>query len=609
MNDLGPLDARRLELAVGAAIRNSERAGRPTDVLTIDDLQSIVERLAEPGRKDIRQKVWQCLRSCHYDALKRSGDGVLWLIDCVPGLLFQIAKLEVSLDVWNSMKAKLIVVTQPAPLPLPAPEPTSASAASASSSSAARPGPALATAAGSSGGALVDTSASASVIVRAPQLPSKATAEAFYSALDHAQLVQMMMARDDTVRDLRKSLHIANTARQRKEHQLAVAERKGEPEKSFLDLERKRKGRGKQLTDGGQLALALRTILMHASAKNVGMGLLLDISGQTVNRSIQLLSACLVQQSRVISIEHAQLLAECKRRAIEEGSRCVQLSVVAFSSDATNSNCFHKSKLHTTEVYAMHFFNSNLIKCADFGCGPASFMEHAVETYTLPDIQRVLSGTTTATYSLLAKQVTSTGLSMWPELFPVSNRAEDIISFWYKWSDQAKELRESGVTHVKVWAYTSDGGSDQAKFKKALLTATLPSVNVLCLHFPCILHSGALVTKGSLVVVDLWLESNGFTFKFFASVAKLMYVWRDTIALMFKTWCKLHGAASALEHSNSLPPTAISGRWGSISAALKRIVPCRQELQSTLRAVLPLTDAERVAARAAGAAAVPASLL
>jgi hypothetical protein len=112
-----------------------------------------------------------------------------------------------------------------------------------------------------------------------------------------------------------------------------------------------------------------------------------------------------------------------------------------------------------------------------------------------------------------------------------------------------------------------------------------------------------------LVVVDLWLESNGFTFKFFASVAKLMYVWRDTIALMFKTWCKLHGAASALEHSNSLPPTAISGRWGSISAALKRIVPCRQELQSTLRAVLPLTDAERVAARAAGAAAVPASLL
>eukprot|EP00959_Pyramimonas_sp_CCMP1952_P059389 1240188-Pyramimonas_sp.AAC.1 len=58
------------------------------------------------------------------------------------------------------------------------------------------------------------------------------------------------------------------------------------------------------------------------------------------------------------------------------------------------------------------------------------------------------------------------------------------------------------------------------------------------------------------------------------------------MAIIFQQWCRRYGAERALEHAKSLPPVPISGRWGSISASLGRLAPCRHQLSIVMHDVL-----------------------
>ncbi len=146
---------------------------------------------------------------------------------------------------------------------------------------------------------------------------------------------------------------------------------------------------------------------------------------------------------------------------------------------------------------------------------------------------------------------------------------------------------------MHLWLYTGDGGPDQNKFKRVCQTTLLRRVDHLFIGFPCILHGGALITKNGIQIVESWIADNNLPFKFFASIAKIVYVWRDGISSVLRAWCRLHGAESALMFTRSLPLVAISGRWGSISASLKRMIVCVAQPRSTFKAVLPITAEER----------------
>jgi hypothetical protein len=361
-----------------------------------------------------------------------------------------------------------------------------------------------------------------------------------------------------------------------------------------FSLERARNGKGKNLSDGGQLAVALRTVLSSASATNIGMGLLEDFYHTTINRHIRFFAACLLQHSRSLSVEHKSMLEQCAAAAREEGSPCVQLRMVSFSSDATNSAVLHKSKLHTTEIYTISFPNAELINAE----GKNAFSRYGVETYCLPDVQRVVSGSTESTYSLLKKQVGSLYLDLWPENFPRSDRPEDLVDFSLGWDREAEQLHASKHIPLDIWAYTSDGGSDQAKFKRVANAATMRCLTTLMIQWPCILHCGALISKSGLTMMDSFCAKHKFPYRFFSALAKIIYIWRDSIASFFKVWCQVYGAEEALQHTRSLPPTAISGRWGSVAAALRRLVPCQEDFRNVLRMVHPLTDSEKAAATA-----------
>ena len=68
------------------------------------------------------------------------------------------------------------------------------------------------------------------------------------------------------------------------------------------------------------------------------------------------------------------------------------------------------------------------------------------------------------------------------------------------------------------------------------MASSMTDVLTIWIVFPCVLHAGALVSKGGLTLVDEWLIHNRIDWRFFSATAKLIYVWRDSIKTIFAAW-------------------------------------------------------------------------
>ncbi len=61
-------------------------------------------------------------------------------------------------------------------------------------------------------------------------------------------------------------------------------------------------------------------------------------------------------------------------------------------------------------------------------------------------------------------------------------------------------------TTVRLYFYTSDGGSDQIKYRKGLKLKLIDYPLVLFVDSNCYMHSYQLVYKSGVTVVDLWVR-------------------------------------------------------------------------------------------------------
>jgi hypothetical protein len=386
------------------------------------------------------------------------------------------------------------------------------------------------------------------------RLPAPETAQQHYESLSHQQLVSMLMRRDDGIRELRLRAKETRRDERRLEMstELVLAKANKPSVNAIFDLTKKRGGKGKHLTISGSLALALRTILSSASANRVGLALLEDISDWKVTQSINLLAACIIQSSRMF---HARCQADLHTKKLDafcQGVLRFQISAFSFASDATNAAVWRKSKVHTTEIYSGYLEDVSILNSLSF--------QNALRChFVLCDLQRVISGTTEGTYSLLKKQLESVGCPVWPESFP--SRPADAYDYRHHWQTQLDQANDSKCIHFKVYMYTADGGGDQKKFKKIASCGAVTDVFTLWVDWPCSMHSGALISKGGLCVTDEWLAANGIQWRFFSATAKIMHVWRDSARNMFAVWSSLLGPEHAVLHAKTLPPAAVSGRW------------------------------------------------
>ena len=174
------------------------------------------------------------------------------------------------------------------------------------------------------------------------------------------------------------------------------------------------------------------------------------------------------------------------------------------------------------------------------------------------DLQVVHGATARDTYALLHKQLTSVGC---PHPLFVEEGAD---------AGAPTPTPSGGV--LRSFIYCSDGGSDQSKYKKLLSLAGRNHPNVFTVTTSCVLHAQQLVVKDSLGYIDGWCVRREKKWKYFPSLAKLIYVWRDNAGACLSIWRRLFGDVDAAENGRKLPAKAIAGRWGSI-------FNCHEDLQ------------------------------
>ena len=127
-----------------------------------------------------------------------------------------------------------------------------------------------------------------------------------------------------------------------------------------------------------------------------------------------------------------------------------------------------------------------------------------------------------------------------------------------------------GTSPIRIYAYTSDGGSDQSKFKKLCGCLLEDNETTLFMAFNCYMHCCQLIIKTGLNLTDAWFKKHvdpdvGKPFKYFATIAKLSYTWRDCSRPIYKTWERKLGSISAFTHCKRIIPKCVAGRWGSIA--------------------------------------------
>jgi len=186
------------------------------------------------------------------------------------------------------------------------------------------------------------------------------------------------------------------------------------------------------------------------------------------------------------------------------------------------------------------------------------------------DLQPVFGSTAQDTYALLHKQLVSIGCPVPKFAEPEPNEG-----------DRCKErfaLSPSNPNVLRTYIYCSDGGPDQAKYKRLLGAVVYHDPNVFLLNIGCILHAQQLVVKDAFAYLDNWTKVCGKRWRYFPSLAKAVYIWRDNAPTCLNIWIRFFGERSAAKCAFRLPPKPIAGRWGSIFLShqdLKEFLGCQ----------------------------------
>ena len=106
------------------------------------------------------------------------------------------------------------------------------------------------------------------------------------------------------------------------------------------------------------------------------------------------------------------------------------------------------------------------------------------------------------------------------------------------------------------------------RYKKLCGSLVEQHPRILFVSFSCMMHSCQLIMKTGLNLIDNFLKlhaGDGTPLKYFSTLAKISYVWRDGTKQVYKTWAELYGDVAAYTHCKNIIPKCVAGRWGSIA--------------------------------------------
>ena len=115
----------------------------------------------------------------------------------------------------------------------------------------------------------------------------------------------------------------------------------------------------------------------------------------------------------------------------------------------------------------------------------------------------------------------------------------------------APDLLGKGIpgktNHVDTWCTTTDKGSDQSAQRELVTEETHDDIGLLIFGTDCFEHGGQLTCGDMLKVVDTFYEqASEFHVKYYGTVTKTVYIWRDHAVQFSNVWAELYGLDEAV---------------------------------------------------------------
>eukprot|EP00959_Pyramimonas_sp_CCMP1952_P421733 8835009-Pyramimonas_sp.AAC.1 len=202
----------------------------------------------------------------------------------------------------------------------------------------------------------------------------------------------------------------------------------------------KHKG-GKRLRTHSRFAIGVLRRAANVAGWTYGVSQRVDISGPAVARCEVDTWAALLAASKIF---HATILQGWAEEPTRDGSP-VDVAVVAFMCDATNSSIWQRRKLQGMKVQTRVVVDPLLVQ----RCSTCKWADAYVEMTRWADAQPVENSKAGGTLALVRKQLGSVGCPLWSDFDSWANSNPDNNA-------------------LLVMSYSSDGGPDQKKARRQL---------------------------------------------------------------------------------------------------------------------------------------------
>ena len=191
------------------------------------------------------------------------------------------------------------------------------------------------------------------------------------------------------------------------------------------------------------------------------------------------------------------------------------------------------------------------------------------------DTLRVHDSTTGGTHNLLHNMLENLGCPTW----------FSCVEAGYQTDCEVEDpFSVPGQHSLRIFIYSSDGGPDEARFKKVIYTLTMEHLHVLFWPGICFMHACQLYVRSGLALVDSWAKSHyeHGKLKYFATLSKICQIWRENAVEIYRLFEEAFGSVVAVKYGSKIPARCIAGRWQSSHATEMRLYEVGAKRLSTV---------------------------
>ena len=323
-------------------------------------------------------------------------------------------------------------------------------------------------------------------------------------------------------------------------------------------LREHQRANGRHMSVREGFAMALHRTICNIAARSTGLANKSDMHRSTVCDWEVKLRAALVEHTRFFYRTASEMIEYCSASAIVDGPPTTPVICLhRYRADATNSCIWQKNKLHALELTSRYVFD----ELPASGCFDDVLIHDSGAHFADLQVCPHDNSSGEASYALISKQILSLGAPLW-SLPVASSGSRDVFA---------------------IWVITTDDGSDENKSRRLITEVCNDHHTTLVFEGECLKHQYQLGVQTGIDGGDSLLAAiGGNAASYYATLAKLMNIWRENAMKIHNVFQQHHGSLRASSCTTKVPPKCISGRWGSVTECEDRV------LCTTMEELLPV---------------------